>query len=80
MPKIRQPAAEKVLQSSGSGNYQSRAGTQSLDLRLLGYAADYQRRFRRSLAAELLVLLMDLHRKFACRQQNQSAGLAQSLA
>src|SRR5947207_10898293 len=79
MPKIGQPAAKKVLQSSGSSNYQSRAGAKSLDLRLLGYAADHQRRFRRSLAAELLVLLMDLHRKFACRQQNQSASLAQTL-
>ena len=41
------------------------SGAEALDLRLLGYAADDQRRFGRGLAAQVFILFVDLHGQFA---------------
>jgi len=78
--QVGQAAIQKVLQASRSGDDEPAAGTKALDLRPLGYAADHERGFRRVLAAELLVLFMDLHCQLARGQQHQRAGLATRFA
>ena len=58
----------------------SGAGAKALNLRLLRNSADYERGFRHRFAAQLLVLLVNLHREFARRQQHQGDGMARWFA
>ena len=52
IPQVNQFAADEILQASGRGDYQSCTNADTLNLRFLINAADYQRRFGRGLAAQ----------------------------
>ncbi len=74
--QVGELAGHQILQASGRGNHQTRAGAKTLNLRFLGDAADDQSGFRHGLGAQLLVLLVNLHREFARWQENQSGSAA----
>ena len=78
--QVGQLAGHQVLQASRSGDHQSSTGAKAGYLRLLGHAADDQRRFGRGFTAKLFVLPVDLHGQLARRQQNQRAGVASFFA
>ena len=75
LAQVRELAGDEILQASRSGNDKLAAGAQTVDLRFLGYAADYQRRLRQVLAAQLFVLLVNLHGEFTRGQQDQGADV-----
>jgi hypothetical protein len=68
------------MRTAGSRDDRSAAATEAADLRILRYATDYQRSFLHGLAAQLLILLMDLHGQLARRQQNQRGCEARRFA
>src|SRR5262249_32424031 len=75
LPEVSKLAADKILQSSGSGNHKLRPSAQAFDLRLLRHATDDECSPGHSFRAQLFVLLVYLHREFPSRQQHKSYGL-----
>ncbi len=74
--EAHQPAAKEIFQTSGRGYDDPRSGAQGLNLRLLGQAADDEGSGRKLLVAQLFVLLVNLHRKFARGHQDQRFRVA----
>ena len=63
--QVAELAVGKILQATGGGDDQRRAGAQALNLGFLGDAADDQGGFGHGLCAQVLVDLVDLHGQFA---------------
>ena len=72
--QVGEAAVGEILQASGSRDDERGSGAQALDLSLLGDAADDERGLGHVLGAQLFVLFVDLHRKFARGQQDQSVA------
>ena len=76
MPQVCKFAAEKVLKPSRGCDDHPRSRTQSLNLGFFRYPANHQRRWRKRLAPQLLVLCMDLQGQFPRGNKYQHFGIA----
>ena len=65
LPQVDQVTGDEILQASGGGNDETRAGAHRCNLRFFRKAADNQSRLRQVTAAEFLVLSIDLHGQLA---------------
>ena len=71
LAEVNQPALEVVFQPSRSRDDHACASADGFDLRPLGHSADHQRRLRQLAVTQLVVNVLDLHRQFARRDENQ---------
>ena len=74
--EANQPAAKEIFQPSRRGYDDPRSGAQGLNLRLLGQTADNEGCGRKFLVAQLFVLFVNLHGKFARGHQDKRFRVA----